>query len=469
MKIAVDYSFGHAVSGMAREGIFKYNMFLLEGLFHIAPTTKIEFWCIDTNVDEFKDLHKNVVEKYKKQISFITGKDLTELYHNVQKSKADVTFVDVVSFFSAHYSDTPKVFTLHDLFTVPLRDLFFEVFPNIDEMNKNAADNLSMYAKNGANFIVFSKYNRETQLLKCVENLSLKKINIVRNPPMLRTFETDNILSKEDFKAKFNISGAYIPYPSQNRPNKNVIVLLRALKRLRDDGIKIQLVTTGRMDTLPHTTQYVEENNLQDIIIETGGLSESDLYALYKYADLAVIPTIIEGPGMPQQTLESLILGLPIIQSKAWGIEESLDFVGLSMETAPLNWFDVDDDETLAKKIVEVLQNPQPHIEKQKHIIDAYTKRTWEDTARDYLKVFEKAIKENKKHPCKALELKEVQNECPLWTIKPSKRFFGFYSLKYKNGERIKRYGWGLYKKVKSPKRMKHYLGGIRIYSKKKK
>ena len=204
------------------------------------------------------------------------------------------------------------------------------------------------------------------------------------------------------------------------------------------------------------------------MIIETGSLSEQDLYALYKYANLTVIPTIIEGPGMPQQTLETLILkNIPIIHSKAWGIKESLESVGLSMETADLNWFDLDDDKTLAQKIEDVLNNPAPHIKKQKHILSAYTKRTWEDTACDYMKVFEKAINENKKHPCAALKV--LPNFFPPISNISDKRFLGFYRTKQKGNKKTTRYAWGLIKKEKSPTDTKYYLFNIHILSKKKK
>ena len=77
-------------------------------------------------------------------------------------------------------------------------------------------------------------------------------------------------------------------------------------------------------------------------------------------------------------------------------IKESLESVGLSMETADLNWVNLDDDKGLANKIENILSNPEPHIEKQKHIIEAYTKRTWADVAHDYMDVFEKVIGKGK-------------------------------------------------------------------------
>ncbi len=472
MKIAVDLSFGFYVS-VYREGITVYNNFLFDSLLKLSPENKIEFWADAVNKEDFFKCYQNLFDNYPDQTSVIFNEDELAFKQKIKTSNADIVFLDCVRFEHAHYSSAPKVFMLHDLFTIPLRDLFYQSVPNIDFINTAAVSNLSLYAKNRAFFVINSMYIRDNHLFKYVQNISPDKTNIISYPPMLRTFKTENILSEEEFKSKFNITTPYMPYPSQNRTNKNLIVILRALKRLKEKNIKITLVTTGRIGMVASNLKYVSENDIQDMILETGSLSEQDLYALYKYANLTVVPTIIEGPGMPQQTLETLMLkGIPVIHAKSWGIKESLESVGLAMETADLNWFELDDDEALALKIEEVLNNPTSHIEKQRHILAAYTKRTWEDTARDYMKVFEIAIAENKKHPCPALDILpnffEIPSLDPLIsnTLKMSKKkkFFGFYRVKFKDGKKIKRYAWGLIRKEKSPFKNKIYFCGLKIY-----
>lgn len=465
MKIAIDYSFSNVMKHSAREGIFKWNIFFLEALFRKFNSLSVEFWCIEANLEEFKSVHQNIIDKYKKRVSFITGADIKDLIVKVQSTEADVVFVDFVLLAASHYVQKPTVFMLHDLLTIPLRDLFFEQVPTIDKINEEVLKNLSLYVKNGTNFVTSSSYIRNEHLFKYIKSVDPKKTTVIPFPPMIKTFQVENILSKNDFKSKFKISGAYIPYASQNRPNKNLIVFLRALKRLMDKKIKIQLVTTGTIRHNAQNTKYVNENNLQNMIIETGALSEADLYALYKYADMVVVPTIIEGLGMTGQCLEALKIGnIPVIHSKSWGMKESLESVGLSMKKADLNWFDLEDDETLANKIIDVLENPQSHIEKQKHIIDYYTKCTWDDTACAFMKVFKKAINEYKKQQVTILPLDNIGG-----VYKISNKFRGFYSVKYKKDKKIKKYMWGLYKKIKSEYEIKYYLLGICIFRKSRK
>lgn len=447
MKIAVDFSNDFFVSH--REGICVYNAFLIQSLLENYPDISIDIFTNEINIPELKIGMETYYNKFKNRISFITPlqqmkkwykinyikyflyclkqqiyalraaiskkekyimrknkiKDkknflimgsIKSLFDFAACSEADIVFCDIVNLKTMHYFKCPKVFMLHDLFTITLADLFRESTPNIDEINQNAINNLMQYAAEKAYFVTSGKYIRNENLLKYITNISADKTFIIPFPPMIRKIKAEHLLSEAEFRQKFNIKGTYIPYASQNRHNKNVILLLKALKRLKDKGINISIVTTGDFFILKKCADFIKQNNLKSNIIQIGSISESDLYALYKYASMAVIPTIIEGLGMSGQCLEALSFKtIPVIHAKSLGMKESLESVGLSFETADLNWVDLDDDKTLADKIEDVLSNPQPHIEKQKHIIDAYTLRTWSDVAHDYISIFNKAIKDN--------------------------------------------------------------------------
>jgi hypothetical protein len=136
------------------------------------------------------------------------------------------------------------------------------------------------------------------------------------------------------------------------------------------------------------TVEFLEAIDISDQIIEIGDLSKEDLFALYKYSSIVICSTIIECPGMSTQCLEALNIGdIPVIHSKSIGMKESLESVGLSFETADLNWFDFNDYLGLADRIEYVLADPKSHIEKQKHIISYYTKNDWKKTGKKYLEL----------------------------------------------------------------------------------
>ena len=451
MKIAYDFSYDYQVSH--REGICVFNSFVFQSLLENYSDVSIEIFTNEINIPELKKGMASYFEKFQNRIRFITPQQRMLKWYEISwnkylfytlkqnfysllsvvlkrkkekykqkrgtardkkknllikikslsdlasESKADVVFGDFVSLKLSHCFKCPKIFMLHDLFTIPLADLFREAMPNIDEINRYAVDNLKQYADEETYFITSGKYIRDEQLLKYVTNLTPDRTTVIPFPPMVRDFKPDQLISEDEFRDKFKINGAYIPYASQNRPNKNVILLLKALKRLKDKGMEISVVTTGDFYNMKKCSDFIKQNGLEKNILQIGTVSEDELYALYKYCTLCAVPTIIEGPGMPQQVLEPLKIGnIPVIAAKSWGIEESLEAVGLSVETADLNWVDLDDDIGLADKIEEVLSNPEPHIEKQKHIIEVYTKRTWADVAHDYRTIFEKAVREDKKN-----------------------------------------------------------------------
>lgn len=449
MNIAFDFSSKKIVP--FREGICVYNAFLFQALLENYPDVSIEIFTNEINVPEIKRGMAAYYSKFEKRIEFVTpqskpakwheiswgkfvGYSLKQLFYSLllfiekkekygkkkknlldkkkalfsieikslselaSESNADVVFSDFVTLNVGNYFKCPKVFMLHDLFTIPLADLFRDSVSNIDEINQNAVENLQQYANEGAYFITSGKYIRDEQLLKYIKNLPMGRTMVIPFPPMIRTFKLDSLMTEKEFRDRFKINGAYIPYASQNRPNKNVILLLKALKRLKDKGIQITVVTTGDFCNIKKCAEFIDKNSLGNYIRQIGTISEDELYALYKYSSMVVVPTIIEGLGMSGQCLEALSFGsIPVVHAKSWGIKESLESVGLSMETADLNWVDLDDDKGLADKIEDVLSNPYPHIEKQKHIIEAYTKRTWADVAHDYMNVFKQAIKENRK------------------------------------------------------------------------
>ncbi len=350
--------------------------------------------------DKYIHKRKFVQEKIKKlkdkNFHRIIGKEnyndvlQQTLIKNVKKySKANVVFSIFVNLELGRFFNCPKFVQVHDLFTLPLFDLFKDDIENLADENKQVLNNLGEYALKGATFISSSMYVAQNHSLKYIPHITNNQISVIPFPPLIKDFNQSELLNKEDFKAKYNIASVYIVYPSQNRPNKNWIVILKAIKALRDEGMELQFVTTGRIDDVKITKEYVDKNNLRNLICEVGNLSEDELYALYKYADLQISSTIMEGMGISGQALEALKVGnIPVIHAKSLGIEDSLKSVGLNLETADLNWFDIDDDKKLVYLIKDVLSNKQLHINKQKHVLEAYQKRTWDDVAKEYYKLF---------------------------------------------------------------------------------
>lgn len=435
MKIFHDHSYNFVIS--AREGIMRFNSYLFKALLDNSDDITITILTREINVEELKKAFSqsllaypdrfiiNVISdrkslfrvNYLKVLFFLLlsplkifsskekkrrhknkilkcFRDNTDRVLEYFKCDFDILFSSSAYLNSFDRWNKPHVFLLHDLFTIPLADLFRESVPDIDKMNTQYIEKLSRYAARGTYFINTSKYIQREQLVKYISNVNTDRCFVVPFPPMIKNFSMSGIPDKRAFKDKYGIADVYIAYPSRNRSNKNWILIFKALDLLRKRGVSIQFVTTGCSKDVEATKHFVEENHLEDLILEVGSLPENELYALYKYADLVVASTIIEGLGISGQALEALKMQVPVIHAKSMGIEESLESVGLNMNTADLNWVGLNDAETLADKILEVLNDPQTCIEKQKNILEAYTKRTWNEVAEDFIGVFKKSLED---------------------------------------------------------------------------
>lgn len=407
MIVAFDYSY-ISKQDLKNEGICRYNSFLIEHLLKNDTDLIVEIWCMKDKYPAILKSFDNFYSMYKKRIFFLMSKKYpfpsdsfflrkishNTLLHKIKKSKADIVFVD--SFFTTGNLsfNGPKVFALHDLFTIliPLRLKEYDV--DIESFNKYAIESLEKYVKLGAKIVTFTSYTKESQLCY-IRNLNYNDCEVIDYPTMLPKKFT--FLTRKEIEKIIGTNKPYIFYPSQNRPTKNFITLLKALNLLIKKR-NIVLVTTGDMNLLSITRDFIKNNNLSSNIIQLKYISDNILLSLYKYSGCVAVPTIAEGPGLPQQVKEALTIGCsPVICTKCLGVEESLKDHNLNFAVADLNWVEIDDYKTMAIKIDAAINNRLSHIKKQSKIIKNYQKTTWDKVAVTFLKIFKEEItKQNK-------------------------------------------------------------------------
>jgi len=106
---------------------------------------------------------------------------------------------------------------------------------------------------------------------------------------------------------------------AQKRPYKNLTSLVRAVAELRDEGV--QLVLPGA------STPYEDELRalaarlgVADRVHLPDWVSESQLEGLYAVAGCLVLPSLMEGGGLP--VLEAMRRGVPVACSDRWSLPE---------------------------------------------------------------------------------------------------------------------------------------------------
>lgn len=111
-------------------------------------------------------------------------------------------------------------------------------------------------------------------------------------------------------------------YPAMTFLHKNHIRLLRALAILRDEGLVVPLVLSGRLHKA-HWPQISDEINRLDLFRQVtvlGPVSEELLTALFDAASFMAFPSLFEGLGLP--ILEAFERGLPVVAARRACIPE---------------------------------------------------------------------------------------------------------------------------------------------------
>lgn len=124
---------------------------------------------------------------------------------------------------------------------------------------------------------------------------------------------------KSSVREKYGINGPYILYVGSIEERKNLLLLVKALKLLKED---ISVIAIGKRTPYADTVEaYVEENKLSGRVRLLSGIPFGELPAFYQMATLFVYPSFFEGFGIP--ILEAQLAGIPVIAATGSCLEEA--------------------------------------------------------------------------------------------------------------------------------------------------
>lgn len=113
--------------------------------------------------------------------------------------------------------------------------------------------------------------------------------------------------------------GAYILYVGSIEERKNLLLLVKALKKLKED---ISVIAIGKHTPYTDTVEtYIRENNLSGRVHILTHIPFNELAAFYQMATLFVYPSFFEGFGIP--ILEAQLAGIPVIAATGSCLEEA--------------------------------------------------------------------------------------------------------------------------------------------------
>ena len=109
----------------------------------------------------------------------------------------------------------------------------------------------------------------------------------------------------------------YLLHVGNTKPHKNVARLMTAFATAKIDP-QLKLILTGKLT--PELTAIIQKNNLQNRIVFTEKLSDEQLAEYYRGATAFILPSLIEGFGIP--VIEAMACGTPVLISDATSLPE---------------------------------------------------------------------------------------------------------------------------------------------------
>lgn len=120
-------------------------------------------------------------------------------------------------------------------------------------------------------------------------------------------------------RGKYRITSPYILYVGSIEERKNLLLLTKALKALKED---ISVIAIGKRTPYTEVVEtYIRENNLSDRVHLLNNIPFSELPAFYQMASLFVYPSFFEGFGIP--ILEAQLSKIPVIAATGSCLEEA--------------------------------------------------------------------------------------------------------------------------------------------------
>lgn len=172
-----------------------------------------------------------------------------------------------------------------------------------------------------------------------------------------------------------------ILYVGAEEPRKNVQFLINSFSKLKNKIPHIKLLKAGTPNYLfvrKKLLEQIKALNLQNDVIFTGYVSETELAEIYNAVDLFVFPSLYEGFGIPP--LEAMACGTPVITSNTSSLPEVVG--DAAVQADPFNV------EKFAEEMYEVLTNEELKEEMIRKGLKRSKMFSWDISAKKTLKVY---------------------------------------------------------------------------------
>lgn len=281
-----------------------------------------------------------------------------------------------------HFTHFNAPFFYRRLSIVTIHDLTLSFFPGkkmtstIRRIGYQAI--ICSIAKRAKRVITVSEHTKKD--INRMFSVPPEKIFVIHEgvSPMFHHITDPHII--QEFRKKLRFENPYILYTGNWRDHKNLVSLIKAFAILKEKyKLPHYLVITGREDPwYPEVKKAVSAHHLEGHVRFTGLVPDEDLVLLYNAAEVYAFPSFYEGFGLP--ALEAFACGTPVACSNTSSLPEVCgDAAG---------YFDPKDIEGMARVIADIIKNPKRQEELQKKGFERIKLFSWENLAKETLKVY---------------------------------------------------------------------------------
>jgi glycosyltransferase involved in cell wall biosynthesis len=237
---------------------------------------------------------------------------------------------------------------------------------------------LKMASRKAGHIITVSEYSK----MQIVERLGVapERVTVIYNGVGTDFHPGDGVVAREEVSRFLGVNEPFLLFVGNLKPHKNLGCLLRAFANLcTSPSFDRQLVIVGQ--DLKWGKRLVEESRrlrLEGRVFFVPHASVELLHHLYTAADLFVMPSLIEGFGLP--VLEAMASGTPVICARASALPE----VG----GEAVEYFDPSDAEDLAVTIERVLGSPDLQANLRRKGLERASRFTWQECAQKHCEIY---------------------------------------------------------------------------------
>ena len=376
MRIAID---AHSV-GAKLGGNESYAANLIEALAQIDSVNDYTLYV--TTTEAFQRYHKrwpNFTVRSTRPHTPLIRIPLT-LSAELRKHPVDLLHVQ---FTAPPFCPCPVVLSVHDL--------SFEHLPHTFNRRSRTQLRLTVRhsARRAARILTLSEHTRQD----IVQTYGVDQSRVHAIPIAAPTHFGPVSDTKELQRVRhtYGIDSDYILSVGSIQPRKNLTRLVQAYASLRNKYQRDKLpklVMVGKCAWLyDETLRALHDTRLNDSVILTGYVPESDLPALYSGALCFVYPSYFEGFGLPP--LEALQCGTPVVIGNRTSLPEVVGDAGLLVDP-----FDVD---ALAGAVERLINNSALREELRVKGFARATLFDWKATAQRTLDVYKQVVSQSRR------------------------------------------------------------------------